>query len=367
MVKKRTVIILLALIILILLAGIGVTVWEKYNHPSDIPETDPVIVTVPHTEAPDTAPVIPIESEPESETAVVEPAGETAIETQPETVKELSFTDEEIAALDQFIKDNCPKSQKNFSAAYLDITTGYVYEYNAAKVYDCASVIKAPFIYSVLSTIDEEEKYVEQANAAGEAVDPSKTTYLAEKYSLDNIVAYDASMYKSGSGVIKTMPYGSRFLYTDLIDYALRHSDCVAYQYLRKVYGYQTMRNLAAKLGTNSLNARSNGMSAHDATIYFREIYNFTQTNQKYGSLMLEPLIGASHLDIFSTALPDVNVAHKYGWDTNAYHEVGIVLGDHPYVLALMSTYDGGGAYVNNFFSGLVSQINAVHNAAWAR
>ena len=54
-------------------------------------------------------------------------------------------------------------------------------------------------------------------------------------------------------------------------------------------------------------------------------------------------------------------IAHKYGWDTNAYHDMAIVYDEHPYVLVFMSNMDQGGSQVNAYIQKVVSLIDDFH------
>ncbi|MFQ9147448.1 MAG: hypothetical protein ACLR5G_03945 [Eubacteriales bacterium] len=51
---------------------------------------------------------------------------------------------------------------------------------------------------------------------------------------------------------------------------------------------------------------------------------------------------------------------HKYGWDTNAYHDAAVVL-TKPFVLAVFWDLDVGGDDVNAFLRGIVKRVNAIH------
>ncbi|MFQ9147447.1 MAG: serine hydrolase [Eubacteriales bacterium] len=107
-------------------------------------------------------------------------------------------------------------------------------------------------------------------------------------------------MYKSGSGKIQSMDDGTTFTIKDFFEYTLLYSDNVAYQQLRKRYGYSTMTALASKLGTRTLLLGGNSMSARDAGTLFKEIYRFVQNdegfdNASYGNLMKNAMLQGNH------------------------------------------------------------------------
>ena len=173
-------------------------------------------------------------------------------------------------------------------------------------------------------------------------------------------------MYKSGSGKIQSMDDGTTFTIKDFFEYTLLYSDNVAYQQLRKRYGYSTMTALASKLGTRTLLLGGNSMSARDAGTLFKEIYRFVQNdeefdNASYGNLMKNAMLQGNHTVIIPSGVSPSRAMHKYGWDMGAYHDAAVVLDENPYVLAVFSDLDVGGDDVNAFLRGIVKRVNTIH------
>lgn len=251
------------------------------------------------------------------------------------------------------------------SVYYEDLFTGYHFEHNADKIYDAASVIKAPYILSVLKVIvADEAAFFEKNGAAGEeSTNDIIIEYSNPIYNLLDVVAYDSEkMFKPGSGVIKDMEDGSEFTYLDFIKYTLEYSDNVAYSNLRERFGFDTMRELARTLGTKSVLKGGNSMSALDAGILFKEIYKFTEEDEKYGPIVRESMLKGNHRVIIPQGAYPSKTLHKYGWDKGAYHDAGIVLyEDKPYVLTVFTNMDNGGAEVNAYLQNIVKKINKLH------
>ncbi len=260
---------------------------------------------------------------------------------------------------------------------YEDLSTGYHFDYEATKVFDAASVIKAPYILSLLKKVSADEKAFfdritdtdgfvpEMVDTDGDGEpDKIKIEYSDPIYDLSETVIYDKStMWKSGSGKIKDMEDGTEFTYIDFIKYTLEHSDNVAYQQLRSRFGFSLMQELALSLKANSIFKGGNSMSAADAGKLFKAIYQFTEEDEKYGSIMVESMKNSAHTVIIPYAVSPTKVMHKYGWDAGAYNDAGIVLsGDKPYVIAVFSNMDNGGTEVNAFLQGIVRRINKLHN-----
>lgn len=265
------------------------------------------------------------------------------------------------------------------SIYYEDIANGWTMGVAPDEVYEAASVIKAPYILSVLETIARDEqkfrdkmkaenKPIEKIDKDGDGVAESDDIKFSDpSYDISEEIVYDkATMYKSGSGKIQSMDDGTTFTIKDFFEYTLLYSDNIAYQQLRKRYGYSTMTALASKLGTRTLLLGGNSMSARDAGTLFKEIYRFVQNdegfdNASYGNLMKNAMLQGNHTVIIPAGVSPSRAMHKYGWDTNAYHDAAVVLDENPYVLAVFSDLDVGGDDVNAFLRGIVKRVNTIH------
>ena len=261
------------------------------------------------------------------------------------------------------------------SVYYEDLATGYHFGYNEDEVYNSASVIKAPYICSVLETIAADEKrYLDSLDANGESPERvdndgdgiAETTVIKwsnPAYDLSETVIYNkATMFKSGSGKIQEMDDGTEFSYYDFIKYALEYSDNIAYQQLRKRFGFSTMTSLAQKVGASSVLKNGSNMTARDAGKLFKEIWRFVESDEKYGGIMKTSMQKANHTVIIPLGVSPSKALHKYGWDTDAYHDAGIVMsGDKPYVLAVFSDLDKGGDAINEYLRGIVKLLNQLH------
>ncbi len=265
----------------------------------------------------------------------------------------------------------------NVSIYYEDLATGYHFDYNADLAYNSASVIKAPYIMSVLQAISADEnayldslsennELPEQIDDDGDGVfDRVKIEYTDPTYDLYEKVVYTKEeMFKEGSGKIKDMEDGTEFNYIDFIKYTLEYSDNVAYQALRERFGFTRMANLAYKL---KVNIPKNTMTARGAGILFKEIYKFTEEDETYGPLMAQSMAKGNHTVIIPYGVSPTKTLHKYGWDEDSYHDAAIVLhGDKPYVLAVFSDLDIGGDEVNQYLRSIVRMINKLHKGFYS-
>ncbi len=314
------------------------------------------------------------------------PDGEEPPEIDPEMLAEriVLFTEEELTSsgltkeeltetkLREMVFARTDLKYPSVSVYYEDLATGYHFDYNADLAYNSASVIKAPYIMSVLRDVSAEEKaYLAALSEAGELPEmidtdgdgePDRVKYEYSDPTLDlyeTVVYTKEEMYQDGSGKIKDMEDGTEFTYLDFIRYTLEYSDNVAYQALRTRFGFSRMSALASSL---KVKIPSNTMTARGAGTLFAEIYKFINEDETYGSIMAESMAKGNHTVIIPYGVSPTKTLHKYGWDEDSYHDVAIVLhDDKPYVLAIFSDLDNGGNEVNLYLREIVKMINKLH------
>jgi len=262
----------------------------------------------------------------------------------------------------------------SISIYYENLRSGFHFDYKSDVVYDSASVIKAPWVLSLLQAVSaDEKKYtanvmsgkteLEKIDTNGDGTpDKVKIAYSDPTYDLSETVIYDKeTMHKTGSGKIKDMADGTEFTWLQFIQYTLEASDNVAYQALRGRYGFTRMTNLASRVGAKSVLQSGRNMTAADAGKLFRAIWEFTENDDTYGPIMAASMRKAGHTVIIPYAVYPTGTMHKYGWDTNAYHDAAIVLHKNPYVLAVFTDLDKGGDEINAFLQGAVKMVHELH------
>ena len=299
------------------------------------------------------------------------------------------FTPEELAAsglseeelieqkLYELVLSNEYVRYPNVSVYYEDLSTGYHFDYNGDKAYNSASVIKAPYVMSVLEAVSKDEQaYLDDLasrNELPEMIDTDedgipdkvKIEYSDPIFDLSEVVVYEKeTMYKSGSGKIASMPDGTEFTYLDFVKYTIEESDNIAYGQLRSRFGYSTMISLANRAGANIAQST---MTVRGAGRLFKEIYKFIEEDEAYGQILRQSMATANHTVIIPYGVSPTKTLHKYGWDEDSYHDVAIVLyDDKPYVLAIFSDLDNGGNDVNLYLREIVKMINKLHKGFYA-
>lgn len=269
---------------------------------------------------------------------------------------------------------------------YYDLSTGYTIAYNEKEVMYSASLIKAPYIYCILEEIAEfeenkrqfsannEKLYDEEGNPLFEGEHPNldkdgNIIYLPgeEKYDLSRQWTYDAdAMFKEGSGEIQFMENGTVMTYRELVEYALLYSDNVAFAELRKLYGMDSFNQKVRELGIEGTAYGFMQLTAEDCGKFMTEIYHFFETRSEYALLMRDCMTRSKHTVMIVSALYGKTVAHKYGWDIGAYHDMAVVLDEHPYVLVIMTDLENGGQDANAFIQKIAKLTDEIHNSHYS-
>jgi len=246
---------------------------------------------------------------------------------------------------------------KFVSFGYYDLTDGETIGYNSDAVYYSASLIKAPYIYSVLLELSEFEKTAERD-------EEGKIIYGEgeEKYNLDELWTFDPeTMMESGSGEIQAMPAGTEMTWRELFSYVLLYSDNVAWNQIMDRFGFTTFYRLVGQLGIQGTSSDFMDLSADDCVKFMKEIYNFFESGDPYGQFMKENMMKSKHNVMICASFPAGTVPHKYGWDTDSYHDMAIIYDEHPYILVIMTDLHDGSQTDNAFVHSVVEMTKEIH------
>ena len=244
------------------------------------------------------------------------------------------------------------------SVYYEDLSTGFRYTYNASDIMYSASVVKAMYIVSLLEDVSAAYTAAEEARENPD--DP--LTFENEIYDIENNkwILTEAAK-KTGSGKLKDMDEGTEFTYLELVQYAITEGDNTAFFELRRVFEYDSFYALASKLGVKSMSGSFNNLSAEDAGKFLRHIYEFIESGDRFGEILKEYMMSTKFNILIPSAVYPTKVAHKYGWDEDAYHDAGIVYDEKPYILVIMTDMDEGGDDVNDYIKEIAKKINKLH------
>jgi Beta-lactamase class A len=235
------------------------------------------------------------------------------------------------------------------SLYYQDIERGYTYSYNDSQVYYAASCLKAPFALAILQAATDEADAIASGSAAEKV------------YDFEQTYTYTKADSQSGSGVIIDSADGTVYTYRQLIELMLTQSDNVAFNQLKKKYGTSTFWTLVSKLGTTAMKKDLATMTASDGGKVMAAIYKFMQSDSPYAQFMYDAMTTSNHRVMIPSAVSGKVVAHKYGWDTGAYHDMGIVFDKNPYVVVILTDFDIGGTEVDNYIRSVIKLVDKLH------
>lgn len=242
---------------------------------------------------------------------------------------------------------------------YEDLSTGYKYTYNGDKVFDSASVMKAPYITAVFEAYASYE-------AGKLEPDEDDERYSAENlekmFALDEKIVLDhATMDKPGSGVLKDAEDGTEYTYKELMELSLQKSDNIAFALIRERFTNKWYLDFARENGAASPLKYYMNMTVSEAGEMFKSIYYFTLEDTEYGAFVRESMTDSAHSVLSKTALSKSDVAHKYGWDIDAYHDAAIVYGDRPYIAIVFTNIDSGGTDADKYIREIFKKIESIH------
>ena len=207
----------------------------------------------------------------------------------------------------------------NLSVYYKNLDTGFVYRYNADRVYFGASISKASFAL-----------YIYQMAERGEI-------------DLDTRLTFTSADQNWGSGIIQNRyTLGTTFTIRELLRLNLSYSDNVATLMLVRHFGIGSYRQFVAELGANPARVRSRVMdsdlTANDVGIFARAIHEYIESDGRYSEEFKAHLLNNQ----FPFIVSDYPVASKTGWTAQrAWHDMAIVYAPSPYILVIMSARDG--------------------------
>jgi len=252
--------------------------------------------------------------------------------------------------------------------SYRDLVRGTTYAFGGDEVFNSASLIKVPYIYTLLYRFAQ----YNEIKAANPENDPDIGETLPEKiwehYDLERKILVTEDMKANGSGKIKDMDLeeGVEFTVLELIEYAVKVSDNTAFRILRDQFGYDYFWKVSRELGVTSVLRGFYDLTPNEACIYLTAIYDFAEEYPTEGGILISLMKKANHQVLIPMALDNPSdVAHKYGWDSSSYHDMAIVYGDAPYAVCVMTDFDFSvnNDDINAYIRSLVKALDEIHDA----
>jgi len=273
------------------------------------------------------------------------------------------------------------KTPAKVAFTYTDLTTGYSFSYNGDEIMYTASLIKAPYLYAVLKSVEEFEVrkmnfaadgtplYGENGEALFDGAHPNldadgNIIYLEgeAKFNLSRKWHYDSkTMFEKGSGEIQKKKDGFELTYLELIEYALKYSDNIAFAQVKKTFGNAEYEDLASDLEIIGISKGFMQLSSNDCAKFLTEIHKFCESGSKYGTVMKNALSKTAHEVLIPVAVSPTPSIHKYGWDKGAYHDMGIVYDTRPFSIVVMTDLDTYNGENNAFIHRIIKSVLQMH------
>jgi len=204
----------------------------------------------------------------------------------------------------------------HYGVYFISLKTGEEIGINENDQFFAASTIKVPV-----------NLYLYTQFAEGKA-DPNKKLVYTERF------------YEGGTGKIQYEELGGEYSLRELSKLSIEISDNVAVNMLIAYLGRSKILDFEESIVGHPVNRARNFSTPKDMGMYLERIVELEQDYPELG----QELIGYLENTVFNERMPkylpeDVKVAHKIGtWpDTGSSHDVGIVYGQNPFVLSIMS------------------------------
>lgn len=215
--------------------------------------------------------------------------------------------------------------------------------YNSDCYIATASTVKFPFAYYCYREIEK------------------------DNYSFDDSLLYKSGYYSGGTGVLKDSGSGRYYSVETLLNYMIHYSDNIAFYMLQDYFGYEGYNEMLSSDGFETYinqTTKWGKISSHALGYYWTQVYSYKDECTE-GAVLWDTLVNACSnflLWPFSEiGCEDYVIAHKSGWASPGYHDSGIVLSEHPFVIVVMTNSEGE-LRDSSFFYNIVIAINKLHD-----
>lgn len=196
--------------------------------------------------------------------------------------------------------------------------------YNPDITFQTASTVKAPFALYCFKKISE------------------------GKASLSEKIIYEPRFYVEGAGVIPYNSAGTEYTIEELLFNTIHYSDNTSYSMIHNYLWDEGYNEMLKELGCKEFYLKKGHIwgqaSARSSVIIWQDIYNFSEQCDEGQSYL--NMLKSTQFSYIRQALEEYEVASKYGWIEEHCHDTGIVFGEKPYIIAIMT--DNGGNWAGS-------------------
>ena len=155
------------------------------------------------------------------------------------------------------------------------------------------------------------------------------------RFRLDQTVTYTQDDYESGTGILQDMNLKKPYPLSTLADYAMLHSDNIAFNMIRRVVGREACFDYYESVIGHETDRENTVMSAADGAALMTELYTRDLPTFQH---MLDTMRQTDFTAMIPRDLPAGIVANKVGFFDLYNHDIGIVYAnDSPYVLSVFT------------------------------
>lgn len=146
--------------------------------------------------------------------------------------------------------------------------------------------------------------------------------------------------FMGGSGILKNNPNKDEYTIRELVYYTLKDSDNTAYIKLVSFVTKEKLKEYGASLeAQHTLEGKDSFgiINANDMIVYLTHLYDYFNTDTDLSRELKNDMIAPTYQIIKPNSIGNNIFVRKYGSFGIAYHEVGIVYDENPYVLIVLT------------------------------
>ena len=141
-----------------------------------------------------------------------------------------------------------------------------------------------------------------------------------------------------GAGILYSQTAGATFTYRQLAKLMGQYSDNTAYRALLRILGREKVQMTIDDLGMRKTSLAENETSPEDIGLFFKKLWQGNLVNRVHRDEILEFLTDTGFEDRIPAGVPPgTRVAHKIGTEMGNYSDAGLVFGQEPLVLVIIS------------------------------
>lgn len=183
--------------------------------------------------------------------------------------------------------------------------------------------------------------------------------------SLDTQRVYEKKHYESGTGDMQYNAFGTLFTVRTMLDKSMRISDNVGYMMAVDYFGRDGYNQWVHSLGCDSLIIKPTVWSlktkAKDLAVMWREMYNYFGSDAAHAQFLYNSCTNTDG-NYATAALENVTYSHKQGHnrsgDWHSLSDAGIVWGESPYIIAIITDAPGPSDYDAGVFAEIINIVD---------